>query len=205
MKTTPKATFLTIALLTAACTSSNALAADTAAAPPLTDLLTQLKTESKSAADTQLQSLSGDLGSKIQSLTKLLGDNTDAKAQVQGALQSVLGTKSTDALNALQKLAEAKLTPEQSKLAAEVRDVASAYLVQKNFGALEGAQTDVAQIVSSLCKGQAAAALPSIKNVAANAKLTQPQKDFLKALADKYAPALGKVQESLKSLPGVGH
>ena len=70
MKTTPKATFLTIALLTAACTSSNAVEWNTATAQPLTSLLTQLTADSKSAADTKLQSLGGDLGGKIQSLTQ---------------------------------------------------------------------------------------------------------------------------------------
>ena len=207
MNTPLKTALLTIALFIAA-TSANVLAADTTAAPPLTGLLTQLTADSKSAADPQLQSLSCDLGSKIQSLSKLLGDNAGAKNLVQGALQSVLGAKSTDSLNALQKLSEAKLTPEQSKLAKEVRDVASAYLVQKNFGALEGSQSDVAQIVSSLRKGQAATALPSIKKVAANTKLSQPQKDFLKSLADKYAPGVSKAHDALKSLksfPGLGN
>jgi hypothetical protein len=207
MKTTMNTAVLALALL-AAGIPSNDLAGDPSAAQPVVSPLTQLKADAKSAGDPQLQSLSGDLGSKVQSLTKLLGNNADAKGQVQTALQSMLGGKSVGSLNALQKLSQAKLTPDQTKLAKEVKDVGSAYLVQKNLGTLEGSQSDVAQVVSSLRKGETATALPAIKRVSQNAKLTDPQKDFLKSLANHYAPGVGKAQESLnklKSLPGLGN
>src|SRR5260221_536565 len=82
----------------------------------------------------------------------------------------------------------AKLTPEQLGLAKQVGNLASAYVVQKNFAALDGSQGDVANIVSSLRSGKIKSALPSLKNVAESAKLSDTQKQLITTIADKYAP-----------------
>ena len=106
------------------------------------------------------------------------------------------------------KLANAKLTPAQTKLAKETWNLGSAYVVQKDFGALEGAQGDVAEIVTSLRKGEPAKALPAIQKVAKEAKLTPGQKELLTSIADQYAPGLGKLGGTLDGLkqavPGLG-
>ncbi|HKI70339.1 MAG TPA: hypothetical protein VKA67_12160, partial [Verrucomicrobiae bacterium] len=93
----------------------------------------------------------------------------------------------------------------------QVGNLTSAYVVQKNFSSLDGAQGDVANIVNSLRDGEISAAVPSIQKVAQNANLTQPQKELIGTLTDKYAPGLKKVAGTLqqglqdvKSLPGLG-
>jgi hypothetical protein len=178
---------------------------ETIAADGVTD--DPLSNASKST-DTQLQSLRTELSAKSKALSQSLGDNTEAKGQVQNALQSLMGGKATNSVSALHKLTESKLTPEQMKLAKDVRDVGSAYLVQKNLGSLEGSQTDVAQMVNSLRKGSFATVLPAAKRVGQNANLTDPQKDFLNSLVESYAPGTKKLGESVKSriqgIPGFG-
>jgi hypothetical protein len=89
-----------------------------------------------------------------------------------------------------------------------VGNVGSAYIVQRNFSSLEGAQGDVAQIVNSLRKGTPTAAIPAIQNVAQNAKLTPAQKEVATSLVNQYVPGVKKVSDflggGLKSLPGFG-
>ena len=97
-------------------------------------------------------------------------------------------------------MSQTKLTPEQTELAKEVGQLGSAYLVHKNLGNLEGSQSDVAQIVHSLRKGNIAEALPAIKKVSQNAKLTPTQKELLTSLADKYAPGASKESSALKGV-----
>ncbi len=131
------------------------------------------------------------------------------ESQLTGALQSLLGDKGPDAVAAFQKISAAKLTPDQLGLAKQFGQVGSAYLVQKNLGALEGGQGDVAQIVSSLRSGNVTAALPAIKKVSQNVNLTPAQKDLMTSVANKFIPGAGKAGEvisgGLKSLPGFGH
>ena len=189
-----------------------AIIAFAAAAPGLwaadtTALLGELNSTAKTTGDSTLSSLAGDLGTKVQSLTKSLGGNADANAQLQSAVQSLLGNKGVESLDALQKLGQAKLTPEQTKLAKEVKNIGGAYIVQKNFSSLDGSQTEVAQVVNSLRKGDTANALPPLKKISENAKLTQPQKDLLTSVANRYAPGAAKAEgalKSIKSLPGFG-
>jgi hypothetical protein len=135
-----------------------------------------------------LKSLGSELGSKVQASHKSLAGKPDTQGQLSGALQSLLGNKGGESLAAFQKLSQAKLTPEQTKLAEEVGHLGSAYLVHKNLSGLEGSQNDVAQIVGSLRKGKIKQALPAIKKVSQNAKLTAAQKELLSSLADKAAP-----------------
>ena len=160
-------------------------------APPITNLLGQLKSAS-SGGDSTLKSLGDELHSKVQASHKSLAGKPDTQGQLSGALQSLLGNKGGETLSALQKLSQTKLTPEQTKLAEEVGHLGSAYLVHKNLSGLEGSQNDVAQIVGSLRKGNIKQALPTIKKVSQNAKLTPEQKELLTSLANKVAPGVLK-------------
>ena len=168
-----------------------------------TNLLDQLKRESEAATDPELKSLSNDFSTKAAQLSKSLGTNTDAQKQLDSALTAVLGNKGPAAVEGLQKLTSAKLTPEQTKLSKEVYNLGGAYLVKKNFGTLEGSQTEVSQVVSSLRKGTPAQALPPLKKIGQNATLTQPQKDLLSSMVNNYAPGLKRAGDSLKSIPGL--
>ena len=175
----------------------------------LTDLLGQLCTSSKTSGDSTLVSLTDDLASKATSLYKNLAGESAVQGQLVGAIQSMLGNKGASALGALSKLTEAKLTEQQMKLAKDVGNVGSAYLVQKNFASLEGAQGDVATIVNALRKGDTTQALPALQGVAQNAKLSPAQKQLADALVAQYAPPQAKkignaVKEGLKSLPSFG-
>ena len=175
----------------------------------LSSQLHELAGASQSSTDATLKSLGGELAAKAQSLGTSLAGSPETQSHLTGALQSLLGNKGPEALTDFQKLSAAKLTPDQMKLAKDVGHVGSAYLVQKNLGALDGSQSDVAQIVSSLRKGNVTEALPAIKKVSQNANLTPEQKDLLTAMAEKLAPGMGKAGEAisggLKSLPGLGH
>jgi hypothetical protein len=165
-------------------------------------LLDQLKTSSESSSDPELKSLGSELGTKASALNQSLDGNPKAQGQLQGALSSLLGGSGGQSLGGLQKLTEAKFTSEQTSMAKDVYHVGSAYVVQKNFGSLEGSQSDVAQVVTSLRKGSLIQSLPALKRIGQNAKLTQPQKDLVSSLTDQYAPGLKKAGDSLKNLPG---
>jgi hypothetical protein len=176
-------------------------------APSLSDLLGQLKSGAASSGDATLKSLTGDLGSKAQALNKSLAGSPETQTQLGSALQSLLANKGGESLAGLQKLSQAKLTPEQTKLAKDVGQLGSAYLVQKNLASLEGSQTEVGQIVNSLRKGKVTEAMPAIQKVSQNAQLTPAQKDLLTSVANHFAPGAGKVGETLKGvkgLPGFG-
>ena len=172
------------------------------------DLLGQLTASSQSSGDATLKSLGGALATKSQVLNTSLAGNAGAQGLLQNALSSLLSGKSANALGAFTKLSAARLTPEQTKLAKEVGNVGSAYIVQKNFSSLEGAQGDVAQIVNSLRKGTPTAAIPAMQNVAQNARLTPAQKELAGALVNQYVPGAKKVGDliggSLKNFPGFG-
>ncbi len=177
------------------------------AAGTLSSLFSSLKSSAASTGDSTLKSLGSDLQSKSTTLNKSLAGNSDAQGSLQSALQSLVSGKSSDALGGLQKLTAAKLTPEQTKLATDVFHTGTAFVIQKNFGALEGSQTDVAKAVTALRKGDAISALPAIQGIAQNAKLTSPQKDLIHSVAAKYAPGTEKIENAIKglgNLPGFG-
>ena len=135
-----------------------------------------------------------------------LGTNSVLTSQIDTVLKSLTGGQDSTALSSAFKLVSAaKLTPEQVDVARQVGNLASAYVVQKNFASLDGAQGDVASIVSSLRDGQITTAIPAIKNVATNAHLTDDQKTLITKIADQYAPGwkkAGAVLDGLKKLPG---
>lgn len=162
--------------------------------------------QAKASGDSQLGTIASELTSKVKSLGGLLGGNATVSDSLNSTLKSLTGGADSAALaSAFNLVKEAKLTPEQLGLAKQVGNLTSAYVVQKNFAALEGQQGDVATIVSSLRGGKIKDALPSLKNVAASAKLTDTQKQLITTIADKYAPGLNKAAgalDSVKKLPG---
>ncbi|HEY5345624.1 MAG TPA: hypothetical protein VIK62_04700 [Verrucomicrobiae bacterium] len=160
----------------------------------------------QSASDSQLGSIASELTGKMQSLNTATGTNSTVAGKLDSTLKSLTGGEDSAALSSAFKLASsAKLTPEQLGLAKQVGNLASAYVMQKNFATLDGSQGDVATIVSSLRSGKIKDALPSLKNVASSAKLSDTQKQLIATIADKYAPGLSKASgalDSLKKLPG---
>ena len=162
-----------------------------------------LQKEAQSAADQETKSLAGDFAAKIAALSKSVEGNPTAQKQLESVVNAVLGARGPAAVEGLQKLATAKFTAEQTRLAKDVYNVGSAYVVKRNLGSLEGSQSHVSQIVSSLRKGEFANAVPSLKKIGENANLTQPQKDLVTSLMNSYAPGLKKVGDGLKGLPGL--
>jgi len=177
--------------------------------PAAPDLATQFAQAAAAQSDKLLGTIGGELASKAKSLTQSLGANDALTTQLDGALQSLTDGKDSSALSQVFQVAQAatNLTPPQQQLAREVGNLTSAFVVQKNFAALDGAQGDVAGIVNALRQGNITTALPAIQNVAQNASLTPPQKQLITSLADQYAPGLkkaaGSLQQGLKSLPSL--
>jgi hypothetical protein len=171
--------------------------------PAITNAVASLKQEAQAAADAETKSLTSDLSTKVLALSKSLEGNPSAQKQLESAVNAVLGNKGPAAIEGFHKVASAKLTPDQTRLAKDVYNVGSAYVVKKNFGSLEGSQAEGSQVVTALSKGSAAEALPSLKKIGQNATLTQPQKDIVASVTGRYAPGLQKAGEGLKSLPGL--
>jgi len=166
-------------------------------------LVSSFLDSAKSVSDSQLGTIASELTGKIQSLSTA---NEALKGPLEGTLKSLTGGMDSEALNSAFNLVKAaKLTPEQVGLAKEVGNLTSAYVVQKNFASLDGAQGDVATVVNSLRQGKITEAIPAIKNVAGNAHLTDGQKQLITTVANKYAPGWEKAKgaaDSLKKLPG---
>ena len=175
---------------------------------PATDLVGQLLAAPGLKSDEVLGSVARDLGSKAAGLGTSLASQPAVKEQLDSALKSLASGRELAALDLMSKVSQAKLTPEQTRVATQVKDLATAYVVQRNFGALEGAQGDVAQIVSGLRKGEVVTVVPAVQKVLDNAKLTGPQRQLLTDVADRYAPGFKNVSETvsqgLKSIKGLG-
>ena len=169
-------------------------------------LVSKFLEQAKSAPDGQLGVIASELTGKVQSLGAAVSGNATIKSALDATLKSLTGGKDSAALmSAFDLVKAAKLTPEQLGLAKEVGNLASAYVVQKNFTTLEGSHDDVATIVSSLRGGKLTAAIAPLKNVAGNTHLTAGQKELVKTVADKYAPGLEKAKgavDAIKKLPG---
>ncbi len=174
-----------------------------------TNAASQFLSVAEGKSDKVLASIGQDLAPKLNSLATALAGQPAAKSQVDATLKSLVSGDSAGAIEAVTALAQAKLTPEQTDLAKQVRDLAAAYVVQKDFSALEGVPGEVATVVGALRKGEVATALPALTNIAAKAKLTPAQKDLVNSIAEKYAPAGLKqagdaLQQGVKSIPGLG-
>lgn len=149
--------------------------------------------------DKTAASIGNDLAAKANSLVQSAQASPELKTQVASALQSLSAGKDATGLTKLfEQAKQANLTPQQTELAKNVGNLASAYVVQRNFSSLDGAQGDVATVVNSLRNGSITPALPALKSLSQNASLTAPQKDLLGTLADQYAPGLKKASDSLK-------
>lgn len=202
------------ALSTAADETKKAVAeaASTAAETAKTtaaDIASKFVAMAKSQGDNILNSIGQDLGAKAKALADSAGVNPAVKTNLDASLSSLLNGKDSDALAPAFQLSSQglSLTGPQLQLAKEVGNLASAFVVQRNFSSLSGAQGDVATLVSALRGGEYAATLPPLQKIMNNASLTAPQKDLLGTLADNYAPALkqaaGTVQQGLKTLQGL--
>lgn len=190
-------------------TSAEAVAAVKSAA---SDMATKFVDQAKAAADSKLGPIATELTDKVQALSSSAGATDAIKDKLSSTLQSLTGGQDAAALGSVfqipQVVEAAKLTPEQLDLAKQVGNLASAFVVEKNFSVLEGAQSDVATIVSSLRQGDVTAAVPALKNVATNAHLTDSQKQLITTIADKYAPGwekVGQTLDTIKKLPGLGN
>ena len=173
------------------------------------DATSQFVTAAKAQGDSLVGQIGSDLADKVKALAQSAAGNENLKSQLSSSLQSLASGNDSGGLASLYQAAQASsLTPAQVQLAKDVGNVASAYVVQKNFASLDGAQSDVATIVNSLRQGQVTPAIPAIQKVAQNASLTPTQKQLLGSIADKYAPGVSKaastLQQGLQSVPGLG-
>jgi len=160
----------------------------------------------KAAKDSQLGPIASELAGKMQALGASLGVNDAIKGKLDDTLKALTGGKDTAALTSAFDLVKgAKFTPDQMGLAKQVGNLASAFVVQKNFASLEGAQGDVGTIVSSLREGKLTACVSPLKNVASNTHMTDGQKQLIGTVADKYAPGWRTAKgamDAVKKLPG---
>jgi hypothetical protein len=179
------------------------------------DVTSKFLSTLKTQGDGVLSSIGQDLATKAKSLVDSCGANETVRTNVESSLTSLAAGKDSEALAPAFQLSAAQsqggglsLTAPQMQLAKEVGNLASAFVVQRNFSSLSGAQGDVATLVSSLRTGQYAATLPPLKNIMNNASLTPAQKDLIGSVADKYAPSLkqaaGTLQQGLQTLQGLG-
>ena len=171
--------------------------------------VSQLVATAKAQGDTVLTSIGSDLADKAKTLVQSAAGNNTLKSQLSTSLGSLASGNDSGGLTTIYQVAQsASLTPSQMQLAKEVGNLASAYVVQKNFASLDGAQSDVATIVNSLRQGQITPAIPALQKVAQNASLTPTQKQLIGSIADQYAPgiskAAGALSQGLQSIPGLG-
>ena len=171
-------------------------------------LISKFLTTAQSAKDSQLGAIGGELLDKVKTFGQT-GLGSAAQAKLNDTLKQLTGGKDIAALgSAFDLVKDAKLTPDQLNVAKQVGNLASAYVVQKNFASLDGSQSDVAQIVSSLREGKLTTMVSPVKNVMNNSHLTDGQKKLIKTVADKYAPGLEKAKDAvnaIKKLPGFGN
>jgi len=172
------------------------------------EVASKFVTMAKAQGDNLLTSIGQDLSAKAQSLVDSTAGNQTVKTNLESSLGSLTSGKDAEALTPAFQIGQTPgLTPTQLQLAKEVGNLASAFVVQRNFSSLSGAQGDVATLVNSLRNGQYAATLTPLKNIMNNASLTPSQKQLVGSIADKYAPALkqatGALQQGLQGLQGL--
>lgn len=160
-------------------------------------------------SDALLKNISADLEARVGKLTQSLAANETVKQQLNTSVQALLGNKDADAVAALNKLAGAKLTPEQTALAKDVYNAGAAFVTQRNFSAIEGMNSDVAQLVNSVWKGNYTQALTPLQKLYSKSTLTAAQKDLLTATFDPYMPAgwkdaAGAVKQGAETLKKFG-
>ncbi|HEX5219587.1 MAG TPA: hypothetical protein VFZ59_08460 [Verrucomicrobiae bacterium] len=157
------------------------------------------------STDALLKNISTDLQGRVSKLATSLSDNAAVKEQLNSAVQALLGNKDIDAIAGLNALTSAKLTPEQTTMVKDVYNAGAALVTQRNFSSIEGMNTDVARLATSVWKGNYTEALTPLQKLYSQATLTAPQKELLSATYDKYMPAgwkdaAGTVQKGLDTL-----
>ena len=148
----------------------------------------QITSSLQSSSDSLLKNISTDLGARVAKLGDSLQANETVKAQLNSAMESLLGKKDSEAVGTFGKLTESKLTPEQTTLAKEVYNAAAALVTQRNFSSLDGMNTEVGSLVNSVWKGNYTEALPPLQKIWTKATLTESQKNLLGTTFDKVAP-----------------
>jgi hypothetical protein len=188
---------------------TNAILSQTNLLSTPTNTLSVSNFVAQSATNSQLGSIATDLTNQVTKLEATLPTNSVTKGKLDGTLQSLGAGNDADALKSAYSLTHgAKLTEEQTSAARQVGNLTSAYVVQKNFSTLDGSQTDVTNLVSSLRSGNTVAAVVPLKNIVSNPKLTDSQKQLITTVADKYAPGYQKARnavDAFKKLPGFGN
>jgi hypothetical protein len=149
----------------------------------------------------QISATQSSLNASAASLQPAIAGNSTLSGYLSSALAALNGntttagntTTSLSSLKSLSKLytqaSAVKLTPEQTKLAAQVRDEAAALLLQKNISATDpGLAGPVNDVVTSFKSGQYVAAAKELTTMYSSAPLTADQKTLVKGIAAQYAP-----------------
>ncbi|HEY4415162.1 MAG TPA: hypothetical protein VGO57_05670 [Verrucomicrobiae bacterium] len=172
----------------------------TVSAQTTTNAATAFLNAAQASGDSKLDSIAMQLTNKVAALEATTSTNSALQTSLTSILHSLAGGSDSNALTSALNLATtAKLTPSQLDLAKQVGSLTSAYVVQKNFSTLPGAQGDVATIVNSLQTGSLTSAITPLKNVAQNASLTDTQKQLLASVTAKYVPGMSKVTGAVNS------
>lgn len=172
------------------------------------DLSAKLIENTKSSANDLMKQISSDLESRVQSLGESLKSNETVMEQLNGAVQALLNNEDINAVEAFNSVTAAKLTPEQTTLAKDVYNAGAAFVTERNFSALEGLNSDVAQLSNAVWKGNYTGALQPLQNIWNKGTLTNEQKDLLGAVFDQYLPGwqdkAGVVNQGLDALKKFG-
>lgn len=139
-------------------------------------------------SDSVLKSIGADLETRVGKLAQSLAGNEAVKDQLSTSVKALLGNQDVDAVAALNTLAAARLTPEQTALAKDVYQASAAFVTQRNFASIPGASSEVGQLVNAVWKGDYTQALVPLQKVYGKASLTPAQKNLLATTFDPYLP-----------------
>lgn len=172
------------------------------------DLSKQLMENTQAKANDLMKQISADLQTRVTDLGESLKSNETLMEQLNGAVQALLNNKDVDAVGAFNKVAAAKLTPEQTTLAKDVYNAAAAFVTERNFSSLEGMNSEVSKLATSVWKGNYTEALQPLQTIYSKSTLTTEQKDLLGAVFDDYLPGwqekAGALQKGLDTLKTFG-
>ena len=164
-------------------------------------VLTNFLSSANSSGDSELSSLASQLTGKAQALETSAGTNSALSGALNSSLSSLTGGNYSSALTSALGLAS---TPNLSSgsvgLSKQVGNLATAYIVQKNFSSLAGSETDVTNAVTALASGSISQAVPPIKNIAANTNCTAVQKELIYSVATNYVPGYAKLNGAVSDV-----
>jgi len=155
--------------------------------------------------DAVLNNIGSDLETRVGKLALSLAGNDAVQSQLTTGVKALLANQDVDAMSALNTLAAARLTPEQTALAKEVYQTGAAFVTQRNFAAIPGAGSEVSQLVNAVWKGDYTQALVPLQKIYGKASLTSGQKTLLATTFDPYLPkgwkeTAGAVQQGVEQL-----